>query len=304
NLFLILLARALFGMAAGNLSAAAAYVADHSSAGNRRQAIGILAGGVGLGGVAGAGLSGFLSDTSLIAPIYAALVLTLLSIVLTLYRLEGGQPAPGLQGQADGQRISFRAVLGSPVIRILIIVMMCHLFAYGMYSSQIPVFLADTFTWNGHAFGPKELSYIIMADGVINVLVQFFLLGWLGRYFTERNLIIAIFALLGIGFLTAGLATTIPVLAFAVLCVSTGDAIAKPTYLAALSVHVPPQRQGVVMGTAQALIAVTDIVSPVLAGFIMGYALYGIWIGVAITVALAGAAVAIARLPEADACLS
>lgn len=300
SIFFILLARALFGMTAGNLSAAVAYVADYSDTKHRRQAIGMLTGGIGLGGIIGAGLSGLLSDTSLTPPIYAALGLMIFSVVVTFFRLQGGQAGPRHQGQTNRERLSFRAILGSPAIRILIIVMLCHFFAFGMYTSQMPVFLADTFVWNGHAFGPRELSYIMMADGVINVLVQLFLLGWLGTYFTERNLIILIFGLLGLGFLTTGLATTIPVLAFAVLCVSTGDALAKPTYLAALSVHVPPERQGVVIGAAQALIGVTDIVSPVLGGFILGYALYGVWIGVAVAATLVGATVMIAQLPKRD----
>jgi len=50
-------------------------------------------------------------------------------------------------------------------------------------------------------------------------------------------------------------------LALAVVCISTGVALARPTFMAALSVHVPPQRQGVVMGTAQSLVAATDIVT-------------------------------------------
>lgn len=70
-----------------------------------------------------------------------------------------------------------------PVLRVLIIVMLCHFFAYGMYSSQLPVFLSDTFIWNGLPFGPKALSYLLMADGVINIFVQLFLLGWVSQYF-------------------------------------------------------------------------------------------------------------------------
>lgn len=300
NILFILLARALFGMTAGNLSAAAAYIADHSNPKDRRQAIGILTGGVGLGGIVGAGLSGLLSDTALTAPIHAALALTLIALAVTFFGLEGGQAASRSENPPEGEKISLRAILGSPVIRILVAVMLCHFFAYGMYISQMPVFLADTFIWNGHAFGAKELSYLVMADGVINVLVQLFLLGWLGRYFAERNLILLIFALVCIGFLIAGLATTIPVLAFAILCVSTGDALAKPTYLAALSVHVPSHRQGIVMGTAQALVAAADIVSPVLGGFILGFALYGVWMGAVVAMALVGAVVAATSLPRKD----
>ncbi len=300
NIFFILLARALFGMTAGNLSAAAAYIADHSNPKDRRQAIGILTGGVGLGGIVGAGLSGLLSDTALTAPIHAALALTLIALAVTFFGLEGGQAASRSENPPEGEKISLRAILGSPVIRILVAVMLCHFFAYGMYISQMPVFLADTFIWNGHAFGAKELSYLVMADGVINVLVQLFLLGWLGRYFAERNLILLIFALVCIGFLIAGLATTIPVLAIAILCVSIGDALAKPTSLAALSVHVPSHRQGIVMGTAQALVAAADIVSPVLGGFILGFALYGVWMGAVVAMALVGVIIAATSLPRKD----
>lgn len=111
-------------------------------------------------------------------------------------------------------------------------------------------------------------------------------------------MIVLIFALFGTGFLCAGLASTIPALAFAVLCVSTGDALAKPTYIAALSNRVPSDRQGVVIGTGQALGAMTDIVSPVLAGIILGLGFYGAWIGAVVAIALAGAVVAATRLPH------
>ncbi|KSB86395.1 multidrug transporter, partial [Salmonella enterica subsp. enterica serovar Newport str. S09097] len=177
-------------------------------------------------------------------------------------------------------------------------VMLCHFFAYGMYSSQLPVFLSDTFIWNGLPFGPKALSYLLMADGVINIFVQLFLLGWVSQYFSERKLIILIFALLCTGFLTAGIATTIPVLVFAIVCISIADALAKPTYLAALSVHVSPARQGIVIGTAQALIAIADFISPVLGGFVLGYALYGVWIGIAISVAIIGLVTAMIYLSK------
>lgn len=60
----ILLARTLFGISAGNLSAAAAYIADCTHVRNRRQAIGILTGCIGLGGIVGAGVSGWLSRIS------------------------------------------------------------------------------------------------------------------------------------------------------------------------------------------------------------------------------------------------
>ncbi|MDR6820779.1 MFS family permease [Neorhizobium sp. 2083] len=294
----ILLARGLFGLTAGNISVTAAYIADHTDARNRRRAMGILMGGAGLGGIVGAGLSGFLSDISLTTPLLAALGLVVTSIIVTSLRLDGGKPTAPTTGGPQGEQISLRAILASPLVRALVVVMLCHFFAYGMYISQMPVFLGDTFVWSGHAFGAKELSYLIIVDGAINVFAQIFLLGWLGKHLTERNLILVIFFLISVGFLTAGIATTIPMLVLAVLCVSTGDALAKPTYLAALSIHVPSQRQGVILGAAQSLVAVADIIAPVVGGFMLGYALYSVWLGIAVTVAVIGALIALARLPR------
>lgn len=299
SIAVILLARALFGLTAGNIAVTAAYVADHTDAGSRRQAMGILMGGAGVGGIIGAGLSGLLSDTSLTAPILPAFGLVLVSIIVTVAGLDDEQVLACPDDQHLVEHTSFRSILASTAIRILIVVMLCHFFAYGMYISQVPVFLSDTFIWNDHAFGAKELSYLVMADGAINVFAQIFLLGWLGRYLSDRSLILVIFALIAVGFVTAGVATTIPVLLLAVFCVSTGDALAKPTYMAALSNHVPLQRQGAVLGAAQSLVGVADIASPVLGGFILGYALYGVWIGFAVATAITGALLAATRLPRA-----
>ncbi|MFW8604436.1 MFS transporter [Rhizobium leguminosarum] len=301
----VLLARILLGLTAANFSAAAAYAADNSSPATRRQAIGILSAGLGLGGMLGPSFSGYLADISLTAPIWVALALSATSMLVTGLWLKGAH-APGRFGndsaadEAVGEKVSFRPLLASPVIRVLVVVLLCHYFSYGMFSSQLAVFLADTFTWNEHAFGPKELGYLLTADGAINILVQLFLLTWLGGIFSERGLIVLVFIILSIGYVTAGLASDIATLAFAVLCISTGVALARPTFVAALSVHVPQQRQGIVMGATQSLVAVTDIVTPVLAGVILGQSLYGAWIGAVVAIALAGAVIAHSRLPQID----
>lgn len=300
----VLLARVLLGLTAANFSAAAAYAADNSSPTNRRQAIGVLSAGLGLGGIVGPGLSGYASDISLSAPIFLSLMLTATSVVVTTFWMKGakapGQPDSAAESEKVHHRVSFRSIVAAPAIRVLIIVLLCHNFSYGLFSSQLAVFLGDTFTWRGHAFGPKELSYLLAADGVINIIVQLFLLKRISEHFTERNLVVAVLCLLSLGYTVAGLAGNIPTLAIAVLCVSTGVALARPTFMAALSVQVPQERQGVVMGTIQSLVAVTDIVSPVLAGLILGLGLYGAWIGTVVAIALTGAFIARRRLRRED----
>ncbi|HEV7247910.1 MAG TPA: MFS transporter [Shinella sp.] len=303
--FPVLLARVLFGFTGGTFTAAAAYVADHSSPTNRRQAIGILNAAVGLGGIAGAGLSGYLSGISLTVPIYAAMAFSATSFVVTAAWIKGSHTASTgfdetVKSRAPSDKASFRSIVGSPLIRVLVIVLLCYFFAYGMYGSQIANYLQATFTSEGGSFGPRELGYVMAADGAINIIVQLFLLQWLGRYFTERLLIVLICAIVAVGYITVGFAMTLPVLVFAILCVSVGDALARPTFISALSVHAPRERQGIVLGTAQSLLAATEAVSPVIAGFLIGQALYGVWTGAIIAFVVIAAAIAWTRLPRTD----
>ncbi|MBU1314746.1 MAG: MFS transporter [Alphaproteobacteria bacterium] len=300
----VLLARVLLGLTAANFSAAAAYAADNSSPTNRRQAIGVLSAGLGLGGIVGPGISGYVSDISLTAPIWLSLMLSATSIVVTALWVRGANAPDQSDSRAERDeihdRVSFRSIVSAQAIRVLVVVLLCHYFSYGLFSSQLAVFLGDTFTWNGQPFGPKELSYLLAADGVINIVVQLFLLRRISEHFTERNLVVVVFCVLSLGYIVAGFASNIPTLAFAVLCISTGVALARPTFMAALSVQVPEERQGIVMGTIQSLVAVTDIASPVVAGFILGLGLYGAWIGAVVAVALTGAFIARTRLRRED----
>ncbi|WP_176056494.1 MFS transporter [Brucella intermedia] len=303
--FLVLLARVLFGLTGGTFTAAAAYAADHSSPANRRQAIGNLNAAVGLGGIVGAGLSGYLSGISLTVSIYAALTFSATSFAVTAAWIKGSNTAShgfgeAVKSGAMSDKPSFRAIVSSPLIRVLVIVLLCYFFAYGMYGSQIANYLQATFIGKGNSFGPRELGYIMAADGAINIVVQLFLLQWLGRYFTERRLIILICAIVAVGYTTVGFAMTLPVLVFAILCVSVGDAMARPTFISALSVHAPQERQGIVLGTAQSLLAATEAVSPVIAGFLIGQALYGIWTGAIIAFVVIAAAIAWKSLPPTD----
>lgn len=249
-IFPVLMARMLFGLTGGTLTAAVAYAADHSSPANRRQAIGMLNAAVGLGGIVGAGLTGYLSDISLTVPIYAAMALSAASLAVTATWIKGSHPASNgfdesARNEASLNKVSFRSIVSSPLIRVLVIVLLCYFFAYGMYGSQIANYLQATFVGEGKSFGPRELGYIMAADGAINIIVQLFLLQWIGRYFTERRLIVLICAIVATGYITVGFATTLPVLVLAILCVGVGDALARPTFLAALSVHAPRERQAV-----------------------------------------------------------
>ncbi|MGK7489317.1 MFS transporter, partial [Salmonella enterica] len=81
---------------------------------------GILTGCIGLGGIVGAGVSGWLSRISLSAPIYAAFILVLGAALVAIWGLKD----PSTTSRTTDKIASFsaRAILKMPVLRVLIIV--------------------------------------------------------------------------------------------------------------------------------------------------------------------------------------
>ncbi|MGK7489304.1 MFS transporter, partial [Salmonella enterica] len=81
---------------------------------------GILTGCIGLGGIVGAGVSGWLSRISLSAPIYAAFILVLGSALVAFWGLK--DPSTTSRTADKIAAFSARAILKMPVLRVLIIV--------------------------------------------------------------------------------------------------------------------------------------------------------------------------------------
>lgn len=300
---MVIIARTLFGFTGATFAAAAAYIADHSAHSDRRQAIGLLSASLGFGGLIGASLSAYLSASSLVAPICGAVIMLAVGIVITATAIRSnvrcaGAAEEGIRFEEPRAKSSLRAIIAAPAIRSLVLVLIIYCFAYGMYSSQIAHYLHASLALSGKDFGPRELSFIVAADEVINIIVQIFALKWLGRYFSERQLILLICTIVATGFLVIGMATSLAILCAAILFVSFGDAMARPTFLTALSVRTPQQRQGVIIGTTQSLIAGMDVVSPVVAGLLVTEALFLIWSGAIVACVLLAGIFAWAFLPS------
>jgi DHA1 family tetracycline resistance protein-like MFS transporter len=76
-------ARVFDGITGGNVSVAQAYAGDFSSESERASVLGFIGGATGLGYVVGPVFGGILSTISMVAPFYAAIGLTVLTLLLT-----------------------------------------------------------------------------------------------------------------------------------------------------------------------------------------------------------------------------
>ena len=201
SLVVVFLARIIDGLTSGNISVAHAYAAEHSAPSTRKQALGTTSGAIGTGLLVGPALSGFLVQFGVTAPVWAAAALSLVSILATVTLLPPDQPEPKV---ADIRRApepeTARVLLLMPYAWSLLGLLILFFFANSMFLSQIALFLAARFSWDGHPFGAKELGVVFAYAGFINMLVQGMLITPASRYISDRTIVVAAFALMGAGF--------------------------------------------------------------------------------------------------------
>ncbi|MBU9610633.1 MFS transporter [Burkholderia multivorans] len=275
NLLTVFLARILDGVTSGNLSVASAYAVDHSSPENRRRAIGLVSAAVGVGMMVGPSLSAGLSHISISAPIWGASLLSALSVAVNLIFLPNDGKATPRSVRQKGA--SIRETLRSSGVAQVLLILALFYFAFSMYVSQFALFLQARYEWNGSPFGPREVGYIFTASGAINIFVQAIAMRKLERLVPES--LIAVFSLLlfSAGLIIFSFLPGLASLAVGLIIASVGTAMTRPTLMAALSTTSSPQQQGALMGVNTSLMAVCNIIAPLVAGTVIDHRLYLVW---------------------------
>jgi predicted MFS family arabinose efflux permease len=300
SLMLVFLARIVDGLTSGNISVAHAYAAEHSAPSTRKQALGTTSGAIGTGLLVGPALSGFLVQFGVTAPIWAAAALSLISIVATIVLLPPDDPAAGIQHPRQApEPKAVRALLLTPHAWGLLGLLILFFFASSMFMSQIALFLAARFSWQGHPFGATELGVIFAYAGLINMIVQGLLIilsvasrptgssWWLPSHRWAWV------------FFGIAIVDTIGLLVLFLTLIMLGSAFNRTTLTAELSQSVPLSRQGMIMGLNQSLMSGANIAAPLLSGALFDRGFYNTWAVAMAAIASCGAIIAAGLLVPA-----
>jgi MFS family permease len=199
SLTLVFLARIIDGPTSGNIAVAHAYAAEHSAPATRKQALGTTSDAIGTGLLMGPVLSGFLVQFGSTAPIWAAAMLSLISIVATVELLPPDRTPSATPCNQDV--LEPEPVLWvMPYTRSLLGLLILFFFVNSMFSSQIALFLSARFSWHGHPFGARELGGVFAYAGFINIIVQGLLITRAHRFASDKITVVAAFACMGAGF--------------------------------------------------------------------------------------------------------
>lgn len=255
-------ARAMSGLAGGNISVAQAYIADVTTPAERSRGMGLVGAAFGLGFVVGPALGGV--ATQLGGPPAVGLVaasLCLLNFASAWFIL---RESLGAEHRATRLLVDTRHLvrgLTEPRLRPAFLVYGIVPFAFSGYIVSLPLYTERMYAW-----GARELAWFFTMVGVVSATVQGWAFGRIQRRTGDRPLIVG-------GVL--GMAAAIAVIPFtggpagvyawaAVLAFS--NSVATPAITGLVSRLAGVTEQGAMLGAAQGLSALGRFTGPLAFG--------------------------------------
>jgi multidrug resistance protein len=284
-LWLIILSRALAGIAGANITVAQAYIADITPPEHRSKRMGLIGMAFGLGFIFGPPLGGFsfkyLHDPGpgIVASCLCALNFILAFIILA----ESWTPAKHADAARRPRLEQWLHTLRQPTIGLLIVIFFLATFCFTTFELTLGLVIAENFRLG---FKTREAistaSYLFMYCGIIGAFVQGGPIGKLVKSMGERKLIAVSL------FLTAVSLAPIPflygegrlswstlfsnhagnwwLLLIVLAVLSIGSGLTRPPLFGLLSVLTPANQQGATIGIAQSAGSLARIFGPLFAG--------------------------------------
>ena len=288
-IWVLVLARVIQGLTAGDLPALFAYLADITPPEQRAKRFGLLGALSGIGTMIGPGIGGLLAAVSLRLPVFltaaVALTIAILSIFLLPESLKPGNRIATIKLRDVQPFAVFKEAFGRKELRGLMIGFGLLALPFGFFVNNFSVLALDSIQW-----GPTQIGLLTAAVGIIDILIQGVLLGILLPRIGERGVIVSGIVAQMIGLAALAIVASIfaqPwVFIVGALMLAAGQGASQAAMDGAMSNAVGDDEQGWLGGATQSLNAAMGTAAPLIAGAL--YALVSpaapYWLGVAIMI--------------------
>lgn len=284
---LLVAARVLGGIMAGNISTATAVVADTSEPKDLAKGMGIVGMGIGLGFVLGPALGGFAFAWDLTAthpgssaygvnpfstPAVLAFVLALVNLLWVLRRFPETLPVERRGKSADARSINiFKQLrrLRFPGVARTNLVFFLYLAAFSAIEFTLTFLATERFVRaDGSHFTPSENKWMFVFVGLVIAFVQGGVVRRIVPRLGEKKVALTGMVTIVPGFALVGLAHSIPVLYLGLFFMACGSALTMPCLSALISRYTPADRQGLSLGTFRSMGALSRGTGPILGGLL------------------------------------
>ncbi len=266
TIWILFIGRIIGGLAGGTIATGTAYLADISSAKEKKKNFAIIGAAFGLGFILGPVIGGLMGEISIRAPFFLSALLSLLNFFLCLFLL------PETLGFRTKKNFSIRSL--NPLLNISNIFKI-RLFK-GLFFCFFLIALANTVYpaiwsfWGREVFGWSSgmIGFTLACYGVLLFIVQAFIirLQFFDRLSTKNlmsfSLICGIIALFSFGFVR------FEVFVFAIIPIAALSEMVSPTLKAFLSNEISEMDQGFLQGILNSIVGLTSIIGPISMSYI------------------------------------
>jgi DHA1 family tetracycline resistance protein-like MFS transporter len=268
NSFLLLLLSRIIAGIATETAVAQAYIADITTEKDRASGIGKVTAARGAGFIIGPAIGGFLSVYGFGAPGFAAALLTLVNLLFVVFFVPESNRSIQLGTSAklsseNGSSSKILDALKKPVTGSVLVIHFVVFLAFAAVPVILPLLGIAYF-----GLGATEMSYVFIYIGVVQILLQGFIIGRLVNKFDEEILIV-IGPLLMISGIT--LMPLVPhILAFfaSITMIASGSGIMRTIVPSFLSRLTPADEQGGILGIASSVLSIATVPGPLIGGFL------------------------------------
>lgn len=272
DLTALFLSRALAGIMAGSISTAFAYMADITDENNRSKGMGLIGAAFGLGFIAGPAIGGLLAgsdpgNTNFQLPSFVAAGFSFAALLAALLFLKESLSPEIRQTMAQRTKVErwvlFRETMARSDVRTIIILTFMSIFVFAGLEATFAMWSERQFGW-----GVEQNGYIFAFIGIISAAIQGTLVGPISKRFGEINMVKQGFLALGIGLAIIPFSDNLPLLLVAMVIVAYGFSISSPALNSLLSLKVPADQQGGILGIGRSASTLARVFGPIAAGYL------------------------------------
>jgi MFS family permease len=282
SLWMLFAGRIIDGLTAGNLSIAQAYISDVTEPENRTKAFALIGIAFGAGFLLGPAASGFLAHRfGYEAPAFGAAGLSLASILVTWRLLrepvrrqneakegeitpgEGVDQAAAKEQKPRGRVAQIAWFFGQPSSRLWLLQFLSFSLAFAMLIGGLALFLERRLD-----FHVEQTGYVFAFSGLVGGLLQ----GGMGRIVKrvgEERLVALGLLSMAAGYGLLAFTFGVPMLLASIFLGSIGGAVVRPSVTTLITKSVGRGEQGAVLGVSQSITSSSQIVGPLIAGWLI-----------------------------------
>jgi MFS transporter, DHA1 family, tetracycline resistance protein len=275
TLWLIFISRIVDGLFGSNFSIAQAYLSDISSKKDRSKVFGLSGAAFGFGFLIGPAMGGYLSTLTPLGyrlPGFVAAGITLLTIFITLFFLkETVKIKKNIKLNLNIFHFEdFFKYFKNKKVSNNLFQYFFFLLSHMIFTTQFALFVSKQY-----GFGPREIGFLLTYVGATSVILRGFLLPKLIDFFGEKKLLdYGLFSMI-IGLFLASFVKTSPYIFIVITFFSFGSGINRPLLSGSISRKISEKEQGSIMGVTNSLGSISQMIAPLIGGFVLTYFIPG-----------------------------